>query len=73
MFKKTIGVAPYRYILARRVEHAKGMLRATSATLVEVGLSAGFCSQSHFTSTFRRMVGATPAEFKRFKRRRSPS
>jgi AraC family transcriptional regulator len=73
MFKKTIGVAPYRYILARRVEHAKGMLRATSATLVEVGLSAGFCSQSHFTSTFRRMVGATPAEFKRFKRSRSPS
>ena len=72
IFKKTIGVAPHRYVLARRVEHAKGMLRATSSSLVEVGLSAGFCSQSHFTSTFRRMVGATPAEFQRFKRKRSP-
>jgi AraC family transcriptional regulator len=63
MFKKTIGVAPHRYIITRRVEHAKGMLRATSESLVEIGLSAGFSSQSHFSSTFRRMVGATPAEF----------
>ena len=73
IFKKTIGVAPHRYVLARRVEHAKGMLRATSASLVEIGLSAGFCSQSHFSTTFRRMVGATPAEFQGFKCKRSPS
>jgi AraC family transcriptional regulator len=72
MFKKTIGVAPHRYVLTRRVEHAKGMLRATSASLVEVGLSAGFCSQSHFSSTFLRTVGATPAEFQRFKHKRTP-
>jgi AraC family transcriptional regulator len=72
MFKNSIGVAPHRYVLTRRVEHAKGMLRATSASLVEIGLSAGFCSQSHFSSTFRRMVGATPAEFQGFKRKLSP-
>jgi AraC family transcriptional regulator len=72
VFKKTIGVAPHRYVLTRRVEHAKGMLRATSASLVGIGLSAGFCSQSHFSSTFRRMVGATPAEFQGFKHKRSP-
>jgi AraC family transcriptional regulator len=73
MFKETIGVAPHRYVLTRRVELAKGMLRASSATLVDIGLSAGFCSQSHFSSTFRRMVGATPAEFQGLKRKRSPS
>jgi AraC family transcriptional regulator len=68
MFKKTIGTAPHRYVLARRVEHAKRMLRTTTASLTEIGLSAGFCSQSHFTTTFSRTVGATPAEFQRFKR-----
>lgn len=72
MFKETIGVAPHRYVLTRRVERAKGMLRGTSASLVEIGLAAGFCSQSHFSSTFRRVVGATPAEFQGFKRKRSP-
>jgi AraC family transcriptional regulator len=64
MFKRTIGVAPYRYVLERRVERAKMMLRTASASLVDIGLSAGFYSQSHFTSTFGRMVGATPTEFR---------
>jgi AraC family transcriptional regulator len=63
MFKQTIGVAPHRYVLERRVQRAKEMLCTSSASLVEISLSVGFSSQSHFTSTFHRMVGATPTEF----------
>ncbi|HEY4049290.1 MAG TPA: AraC family transcriptional regulator [Acidobacteriaceae bacterium] len=72
MFKKTIGVAPYRYVLERRVERAKLMLRSAGASLVDISLSVGFYSQSHFTSTFSRMVGATPTEFQGPSRHRSP-
>lgn len=64
MFKRTLGMAPHRYVLQRRVERAKGMLRSSGASLVEISLSTGFASQSHFTSTFRRLVGPTPTEFK---------
>ena len=63
MFKRSIGLAPYRYVMERRVERAKTMLRTASASLVDISLSVGFYSQSHFTSTFGRMVGATPTEF----------
>jgi AraC family transcriptional regulator len=63
MFKQTLGLAPHRYVLERRVERAKQMLRTTKASLVEISLSAGFYGQSHFTNTFHRMVGATPSEF----------
>ena len=63
MFKRTIGVTPYRYVLERRVERAKAMLRAAKTSLVDISLSVGFYSQSHFTSAFHRMVGATPTEF----------
>ena len=63
MFKRTIGVAPYRYVLERRVERAKEMLRTARASLVDISLAVGFDSQSHFTSAFGRMVGATPTEF----------
>jgi len=63
MFKLTMGVTPYRYVLERRMERAKAMLRAAKASLVDVSLSVGFYSQSHFTSAFHRMVGATPTEF----------
>jgi AraC family transcriptional regulator len=64
MFKQTMGAAPHRYVLERRVERAKELLRCGRSSLVDISLSLGFCSQSHFTNTFRRMVGATPSEFR---------
>jgi len=70
MFKRTIGVAPYRYVLERRVERAKWMLRTARASLVDISLAVGFDSQSHFTSAFGRMVGATPTEFQGSSRKR---
>jgi AraC family transcriptional regulator len=70
MFKQTIGIAPYQYVLERRIERAKQMLRFATISLVEISLATGFYSQSHFTSTFHRMVGATPAEFQRCVRKR---
>lgn len=72
MFKKTIGVAPYRYVLQRRVERTKLMLRTARASLVDISLSTGFYDQSHFTSTFGRLVGVTPTEFQGSNRKRSP-
>jgi len=71
MFKRSLGVAPYRYVLERRVERAKAMLRAAKASLVDISLSVGFYSQSHFTSAFHRMVGATPTEFRGTNRKHS--
>ena len=64
MFKRTMGAAPHRYVLERRVDRAKEMLRETGTSLVEISLSLGFSSQSHFTNTFHRLVGATPGEFR---------
>jgi AraC family transcriptional regulator len=64
MFKRAAGATPHQYIVERRVERAKAMLRSTDASLVDISLSVGFCSQSHFASTFKRIVGATPTEFR---------
>jgi len=65
MFQKSLGLTPYQYVLERRVERAKELLHDQTANLAEVGLSTGFCSQSHFTSAFHRAVGVTPAGFQR--------
>jgi AraC family transcriptional regulator len=64
MFKRTMGAAPHRYVVERRVDRAKELLRDTGTSLVEISLSLGFSSQSHFTNTFHRLVGATPGEFR---------
>jgi AraC family transcriptional regulator len=65
MFKYTMQAAPHRYVLDRRIERAKVMLRANATSLLEISLSTGFCNQSHFCSTFRRMVRTTPMEYRR--------
>jgi AraC family transcriptional regulator len=65
MFKRSLGLTPYQYLIERRVDRAKELLRSKPASLAQVGLSTGFGSQSHFTSTFHRVVGATPAEFQK--------
>lgn len=59
-FKATTGQTPYAYVLSRRVSRAEALLSDCDMSLSEIALALGFSSQSHFTSTFRRVRGATP-------------
>jgi AraC family transcriptional regulator len=61
-FRRATGVTPYRYVLERRIAAAKRFL--PQAPIAEVALRVGFSSQSHFTSTFVRLVGVTPARWR---------
>lgn len=63
-FKATTGRAPYAYVIERRVRRAELLLTGTDMELASIGLSLGFSSQSHFTTTFRRMNGATPRAYR---------
>jgi AraC-like DNA-binding protein len=64
-FRKSTGVAPHRWLIQRRVETAKALLRANETSLSEVALHCGFADQSHFTRTFSEMVGVSPGTFRR--------
>jgi AraC family transcriptional regulator len=64
-FKSAIGQSPHQYVLARRIERAKELLRNTELTVVDVALSSGFSSQSHLSHWFTRQVGVSPAAYRR--------
>jgi AraC family transcriptional regulator len=64
-FRRQLGETPHRFVLQRRIERAKRLLRDTETPLVEIALSCGFASQSHFASVFRRQVGVTPREYRK--------
>ncbi len=64
VFKLATGVPPHQYVLRRRIERAKSMLRIAAATVADVALECGFASQSHFTDAFHRAVGTTPRRFR---------
>jgi AraC family transcriptional regulator len=64
-FRRSMGVAPHSWLLARRVEVAKEKLRDGRLTLLDVALACGFSDQSHLTRVFTRMVGASPGAWRR--------
>lgn len=65
LFKQTTRRTPHRYLLERRLERARELLRRGTLPLAEVAVEAGFCDQSHLTHHFKRAYGLTPGEFRR--------
>jgi AraC family transcriptional regulator len=64
LFKNSTGLPPHQYVIARRVERAKELLRERDRPpLAEVATEVGFADQSHFTRHFKRLVGVTPRQF----------
>ncbi len=64
-FSDSVGEPPARYLRRYRVKRAHQMMLSTSKSLSEIALNCGFADQSHFTRTFRRMVGVAPAAWRR--------
>jgi AraC family transcriptional regulator len=65
LFKSSFGVSPYQYVLQRRVERAKALLRNPRSSLAEVALACGFATQSHFSACFKARTGMTPGAYRR--------
>ena len=63
-FRTETGVPPHRFVMERRVERAKLLLRTTDTPVTSVATALGFSSPSHFTVCFRRMTGSTPSRFR---------
>lgn len=67
-FRRSTGVAPYRWLLDRRIEEAKRLLANPQARLAEVALDCGFADQSHLTRAFTARVGISPGRWVREQR-----
>jgi AraC-like DNA-binding protein len=63
-FKAEFSVAPYQYILQRRIEAAKKLLRTTEDTVGAIASRVGFSSQGRLTQAFVRATGLTPSAYR---------
>jgi AraC-like DNA-binding protein len=63
-FKAAFGETPHRYLLRRRMERAKALLRAGELSVTEVCLEVGFTSLGSFSTQFRRFVGESPTAYR---------
>lgn len=63
-FKRATGLPPHQYVIRRRIERAMHLLRHSELPIAQVALAVGFATQSHFTTVFGRICGATPKKYR---------
>lgn len=67
-FKRSTGLPPHRWLLARRVEAARALLLTSALTLEQIAHRCGFADQSHLSRVFTAFVGTAPGEWRRQRR-----
>ncbi|ABD56399.1 helix-turn-helix domain-containing protein [Jannaschia sp. CCS1] len=64
-FKTATGASPHAYVMGRRVEHAKYMLRDATLNITQIAYACGFSSAAHFSTVFKAQVGITPSAYRK--------
>ncbi|MDP9422483.1 MAG: helix-turn-helix transcriptional regulator [Pseudomonadota bacterium] len=63
-FKEAFGVPPHRYLLTRRIERAKALLRDTDLPIIEIAFQTGWNSLGTFGRVFRDITGESPSQLR---------
>ncbi|MDX6287098.1 MAG: hypothetical protein QOG53_2583 [Frankiales bacterium] len=63
-FRAAYGETPYSYLMTRRIERAKALLRGGDLTITEVCLMVGCTSLGSFSSRFTELVGESPTAYR---------
>ena len=69
-FRREFGVSPINYLISRRVEESRFLLRETDHNLSLIAQMLGFSSPSYFSQCFRRVEGVSPTEYRRQNRKK---
>jgi transcriptional regulator GlxA family with amidase domain len=63
-FKDAFGLPPHRYLLTRRIERAKSLLRDTDVSITDIAFQTGWKSLGTFGRTFRDITGESPGDLR---------
>lgn len=64
LFKRETGFSPHGYLIAARVNNAKFLLKSSDAPVKDICFSTGFASESSFCTTFKKVTGSTPSDYR---------
>lgn len=63
--KNYSGFSPLNYLINIRISEAIKQLKKCNANITEIALSTGFYSSQHFATTFKKLTGYTPSQFRK--------
>jgi AraC family transcriptional regulator len=65
LFKQSMGVSPYQYVMQQRIERAEHLLRTTSMSVAAIAQQVGFSNQNQLTIQFRKFTRTTPSNYRK--------
>ena len=65
LFKKYVSMTPGEYLIYYRIQKSIELLTKTDMSITEISYASGFSSSSHYTKTFREMMGTTPLKYRK--------
>src|SRR5712671_240203 len=68
LFRKAFATTPHQYLIHRRIEKAKELLRSRRLSVTDVCFEVGFQSLGSFSALFRKCVGDAPINYRRRER-----
>jgi transcriptional regulator GlxA family with amidase domain len=63
-FRAAFGETPYSYLMTRRIERAKALLRRGDLSVTEVCVAVGCTSLGSFSTRFTELVGESPSAYR---------
>ena len=63
-FRAAYGETPYGYLMTRRIERAKSLLRLGDLSVTDVCMAVGCTSLGSFSARFTQLVGETPTAYR---------
>ena len=63
-FRQHFGMTPHAYIVNKRIQYGQQQLKK-GISIIDTALNAGFADQAHFQRTFKRLVAATPNQYRK--------
>ncbi|HEU5331701.1 MAG TPA: helix-turn-helix transcriptional regulator [Actinocrinis sp.] len=63
-FRAAYGETPYSYLMTRRIERAKALLRRGDLSVTDVCMAVGCTSLGSFSSRFTELVGESPSAYR---------
>ena len=63
LFLNSLGVSPKEYLIQKRIDYAKTLLRSGNFSITEIAMLCGYAEHCHFSREFTKRVGIPPSQY----------
>jgi AraC family transcriptional regulator len=63
LFRQTVGVSPYKFVLQMKIGHAQNLMRERKKSFSDIAYMLNFSDQAHFSHVFKKITGFSPRNY----------